>query len=135
MGDKAHGMLGAVARTAVALAAGIASGALLVAGYIYSSLGQPLVLKGLVEMSLVYGAAIAGISVPLWLALTRAGWDGPLSAAALGFAATALFLLLTYSAGSHDRMDLLANSFLPYAQCGAVAALVTWRVGRVLRRV
>ena len=118
----------------VALAAGIACGALLVAAYIYSSLGEPLVFEGLFEVGLFYGAAIAVFCVPIWVILTTKGLDRPLVAAALGFVATSIFLLLTAEAGSHPGMHLMAYSFLPYALCGAVAALVTWWVGRLLER-
>jgi len=127
-------LLKSLGRIALALLAGVASGALLVAAYIYSALGQPLVFEGLFEVSLLYGVAIAAICVPAWLVLARLGWDRAPSAAALGFVATAVFLLLTYAAGSHERLPLMAHTFLPYAVCGAVAALVTWWVGRLLRR-
>lgn len=121
-------------RIGVALATGILCGALLVAGYMVSSLAEPLVFEGLVRVSLVYGSAIAVFCVPLWLTLAALGWDRAWVAAALGFSATAAFLVLTYTAGSHTRLHLMAYTFLPYALCGAVAALVTWWVGRMLRR-
>ena len=127
-------LLGSIGRAFLALLAGIACGALLVATYIYSSIGDPLVFEGLVVVSLLYGAAIAVICVPIWLVLARLGWDRASAAAALGFSATAAFLLLTYAAGSHDRLELMAYTFVPYAACGAVAALVTWWAGRLLRR-
>ena len=119
---------------ALSLAAGIATGALLVAAYIYSALGEDLVFEGLFEVSLFYGAAIAGFCIPLWLMLVRLGRDSAWAAAALGFVATAVFVSLTYAAGSHDRVALMAHTALPYGACGAAAALVTWWVGRVLRR-
>lgn len=123
-----------IGRILAALAAGIASGAALVAAYIYSSLGADggLVYEGLFAVSLYYGAAIAAVCVPIWLILARFGQDHAWAAASLGFVATGAFLLLTYPAGSHERLDLLAHTFLPYALCGAVAALVTWWVGRKL---
>jgi hypothetical protein len=124
----------ALGRILLALAAGVASGAVLVAAFIYSSIGAPLVFEGLLVVSLYYGAAIAAICVPIWLILTRLGWDGAGAAAALGFVATAAFLVLTYSAGSHEGLPLMSYSFLPYALCGAAAALVTWWVGRLLQR-
>lgn len=127
-------ILAAAWRILLALAAGIACGAVLVAAYIYSSLGTPLVFEGLVEVSLLYGAAIAAFCVPIWLILANFGWDRAPAAAALGFAATATFLILTTAAGSHPGMHLMAYSFLPYAVAGAVAALVTWWVGRLLQR-
>jgi len=125
---------GTMGRTLFALLAGIASGALLVAAYLYISNSEPLVFEGLFEIALLYGAAIAVICVPVWLALARMHWDRAPAAAALGFAATALFLGFTYTAGSHDRPDLMAYSFLPYSLCGAVAALVTWGVGKLLQQ-
>ena len=121
-------------RIAVALAAGIVTGALLVAGYIYSSLGGDLVFKGLIEVALFYGLAIAGFCIPLWLMLVRLGRDNALAAAALGFAATAVFVSLTYASGSHDRVALMTYTALPYGICGGAAALVTWWVGRLLRQ-
>ena len=123
-------------RHLAALAAGIACGAVLVTAFMYSSYGASagLVYEGLFEVSLYYGAAIAAICVPVWLILARLGWDRALPAAALGFVATGAFLLLTYAAGSHERLDLMAYTVLPYALCGAVAALVTWWVGRRLAR-
>ena len=121
-------------RIAVALGAGIATGALLVAGYIYSSLGDDLVFEGLFEVSLFYGLAIAGFCIPLWLMLARLGRDTAFAAAALGFAATFVFVSLTYAAGSHDRVALMTYTAVPYGLCGSAAALVTWWVGRLLRR-
>jgi hypothetical protein len=121
-------------RILVALTAGVAIGSLLVAAYIYSSLGTPLVFEGLFEVGLLYGAAIAAFCVPIWLVLVNMRLDRALFAAALGFVATATFLVLTTAAGSHPNVHLMAYSFLPYAVCGAVAALVTWWTGRVLER-
>ena len=127
-------LAGSIGRVLLALAAGVASGALLVTVFIYSSLGEALVFEGLLLVSLYYGAAIAAICVPVWLILARFGWDGMLAAAALGFVATAAFLILTEAAGGHTRLDLMAYTFLPYAACGAAAALVTLWVGRMLAR-
>jgi hypothetical protein len=126
---------GALGRILLALAAGVVSGALLVTAYIYSSLGDALVFEGLFVVSVYYGLAIAAICVPVWLMLAKLGRDGAPAAAALGFVATGGFLLLTNAAGSHVRLELMAHTFVPYAACGAVAALVTWRVGRMLTRV
>src|SRR5688500_6020430 len=123
-----------VGHVALALAAGVASGALLVTGYIYLSQDDALVFEGLFLVSVYYGLAIAAIYVPIWLILARLGWDGAPAAAALGFLATATFLLLTDSAGGHVRLELMTYTFVPYAACGAIAALVTWWVGRRLRR-
>lgn len=119
---------------ALALAAGIATGALLATAYIYSSLGPDLVFEGLLEVSLFYGLAIAAFCIPLWLMLARLGRDSAWAAAALGFVATTVFVSLTYAAGSHDRLALMTYTALPYGLCGAAAALVTWSVGRFLRR-
>jgi hypothetical protein len=121
-------------RIALALAAGIAVGALLVAGYIYSEIGEDLVFEGLFEVSLFYGLAIAAFCIPLWLMLARLGRDSAPAAAALGFVATTMFVSLTYAAGSHPRVALMTYTAIPYGLCGAAAALVTWWVGRVLRR-
>jgi hypothetical protein len=110
----------------------VASGAVLVAAFIYGPLGAPLVFEGLLVVSLYYGAAIAAVCVPIWLVLPRLGLEGPAAAASLGFVATAAFLVLTYAAGSHEGLPLMSYSFLPYAACGAAAALVTWWVGRFL---
>ena len=121
-------------RIALALAAGIATGAILAAAYIDSSIGPDLVFEGLFEVSLFYGAAIAGFCIPLWLVLVRLGYDGAPAAGALGFVATAAFVNLTYAAGSHEQVALMTYTVIPYALCGAAAALVTWWVGRRLRR-
>jgi len=133
MTANAAPLLKIVARTLAALLAGIAVGALLAAGFIYSSLGPDLVFAGLLRVSLLYGLAIAGFCIPLWLMLAKVGWDRPPAAAALGFAATATFVSLTYAAGSHDRIALLAYTAAPYGLCGAAAALVTCWVDRRLR--
>jgi hypothetical protein len=121
-------------RLALALAAGIATGALLVALYIHLAIGAEFVFEGLIEVSVYYGLAIAGFCIPLWLLLARVGWDGALAAAALGFVATAVFVSLTYAAGSHTHVALLTYTVVPYGLCGAAAALVTWGAGRLLRR-
>jgi len=121
-------------RIALALVAGIAVGALLVAAYIYSEIGEHLVFEGLFEVSLFYGLAIAGFCIPLWLMLARLGRDSAGAAAALGFVATTVFVSLTYAAGSHPRVALMTYTALPYGVCGAAAALVTWWVGRKLRK-
>ena len=121
-------------RIALALVAGIAVGALLVAAYIYSEIGEHLVFEGLFEVSLFYGLAIAGFCIPLWLMLARLGRDSAWAAAALGFVATTVFVSLTYAAGSHPRVALMTYTALPYGVCGAAAALVTWWVGRKLRK-
>jgi hypothetical protein len=126
----------AVARVLVSLAAGIACGALLMTGVFYGLFGTHIgiVYEGLFAVSLDYGVAIAVFCIPIWLGLAKAGADGPGAAAALGGSATAAFLFRTYKAGSHERLDLMAYTILPYAACGAVAALVTWWVGRQLGR-
>jgi hypothetical protein len=134
MTTMATPLLRTVWRTLVALLAGIAVGALLAAAYIYSSLGPELVFAGLLRVSLLYGLAIAGFCIPLWLMLAKLGWDRAPAAAALGFAATAAFVSLTYAAGSHTQVELLAYTAVPYGLCGAAAALVTWSVGRLLHR-
>ena len=131
---EARRIAGALGRTLLALAAGIACGALLVTGYIFVSQDDALVFEGLFVVSVYYGLAIAAFCVPIWLMLAKLGWDGAPAAAALGFLATATFLLLTDAAGGHVRLELMAYSFLPYAVCGALAALVTWWVGRMLQR-
>ena len=123
-----------IGHTALALAAGVACGALLVTGYIYLSQDDALVFEGLFLVSVYYGLAIAAICMPIWLMLARVGWDRAPAAAALGFLATATFLLLTDAAGGHVRLDLMNYTFVPYALCGTVAALVTWWVGRRLQR-
>ena len=124
----------ALGRALLALAAGVACGALLVTGYIYVSQDDALVFEGLFTVALFYGLAIAAFCVPIWLMLAKLGWDRAPAAAALGFLATSIFLLLTNAAGSHMRLHLMAYTFLPYALCGAIAALVTWWVGRLLSR-
>lgn len=122
-------------RVVLALAAGIISGALLVTAMFYALYGTGIgiVYEGLFTVSLFYGAAIAAICVPIWLVLGKLGWDRAPAAMALGFVATAAFVYLTYNAGSHERLEVMAYTLLPYAACGAVAALVTWWVGRLLR--
>ena len=125
---------GAFGRSLLALAAGIACGAMLVTGYIYVSQDDVLVFEGLFVVSVYYGLAIAAFCVPIWLMLANLGWDRAPAAAALGFLATTAFLLLTEAAGGHVRLRLMAYTFVPYAACGALAALVTWWVGRRLAR-
>ena len=134
MPPNATRLLDTIGRIALALGAGIATGAVLVAGYIHLAIGEEFVFAGLFEVSLYYGLAIAGFCIPLWLLLTKLGWDGALAAAALGFIATAVFVSLTYAAGSHTHVALLTHTVVPYGLCGAVAATVTWGVGRLLRR-
>ena len=127
-------LAGALGRILLALAAGVACGAVLVTGYIFVSQDDALVFEGLFLVSLYYGLAIAAFCVPIWLMLAKLDWDGAVAAATLGFTATATFLLLTDAAGGHVRLHLMAYTFVPYAVCGALAALVTWWVGRRLQR-
>ena len=136
MSIDARRLAGSFVRVLLALAAGVATGALLVTLMFYASFGTKIgiVYEGVLTVSLFYGVAIATICAPIWLILARVGWDRALAAAALGFIATAAFVFLTYNAGSHERLDLMAYTFLPYALCGAAAALVTWWVGRLLER-
>ena len=134
MPPNAPRLLDTIGRLALALGAGIATGALLVAAYIHLAIGREFVFEGLFEVSIYYGLAIAGFCIPLWMILARLGWDRALAAAALGFAATAVFVSLTYAAGSHTHVALLSYTVIPYGLCGAAAALVTWGVGRLLRR-
>lgn len=134
MTPESHSLAKLIGRTVVAILAGIATGALLAAAYIYSSLGPDLVFEGLLRVSLLYGLAIAGFCIPLWLMLARLGRDSAPAAAALGFAATFAFVSLTYAAGSHTHVALMAYSAVPYGLCGAAAAVVTWGVGGLLRR-
>ena len=131
---EARQIAGSLGRVVLALAAGVACGALLVTGYIYLSQDDALVFEGLFLVSVYYGLAIAAICVPIWLILVRLGWDRAPAAAALGFLATAAFLMLTDAAGGHVRLHLMTYTFVPYALCGAVAALVTWWVGRRLQQ-
>lgn len=123
-----------IGRTLLALLAGVAVGALLVAAYIHWAIGREFVFEGLLEVSLYYGLAIAGFCIPLWLLLGRLGWDHAPAAATLGFVATAVFVSLTYAAGSHTHVAMLAYTVVPYGLCGAAAALTTWWVERLLRR-
>lgn len=134
MKPAASGLARGIGQAVLALAAGVACGALLVTGYIYLSQDDALVFEGLFLVSVYYGLAIAAICVPVWLILARFGRDRAPAAAVLGFLATATFLLLTDSAGGHVRLHLMTYTFVPYAVCGAIAALVTWRVGRMLQR-
>jgi hypothetical protein len=134
MSLAARRIAAAVARIAVALTVGIAVGALLVTGYILVSQDDALVFEGLFLVSLFYGLAIAAFCIPIWLILDKLKWDGALAATGLGFIATASFLLLTDAAGGHVRLHLMRYSFVPYALCGAAAALVTWWTGRRLAR-
>lgn len=134
MASGAASLAGTAGRVLLALTAGIATGALLVTGYIYLSQDDALVFEGLFQVALFYGLAIAAFCLPIWLMLARLGWDRAPAAATLGFLATATFLLLTDAAGSHVRLHLMAYTFVPYAVCGALAALVTWWVGRLLSR-
>ena len=132
MPATAQRIAGALGRALLALAAGVACGAVLVTGYISLSQDDALVFEGLFVVSLYYGLAIAAFCVPLWLMLAKLDHDGAPAAAALGFLATATFLLLTDAAGGHVRLELMRYTFAPYAACGGVAALVTWWVGRRL---
>jgi len=131
---EARRLAGITWRVLLALAAGVASGSLLVTGYILVSQDDALVFEGLMLVSAYYGLAIAAFCVPIWLMLAKLEWDRAWAAAALGFLATGTFLLLTDAAGGHVRLHLMRYTFVPYALCGAVAALVTWWVGRRLQR-
>ena len=72
-------------------------------------------------MSTEYALLIAAICAPLWLVLSKIGWDGPLAAALLGFAATSAIWVLTnqpfWGPTRHD---------VALALCGAAAGLATW---------
>lgn len=123
---------GALWRILLALAAGVACGAVLAAGYVYSAFGETLIFGGLLVVMTFYGSAIAAVCVPVWLILCKFERDGAAAAAILGFLATAIFLLLTNPTSDQVRTQLMAYTFLPYALCGAVGALTTWWVGRKL---
>jgi len=73
--------------------------------------------------SIEYAPLIAVICAPLWLVLSKVGWDGPLAAASLGFIATsAIWFLRNRPFWGPTRHDLA------FALCGAAAGLATWWV-------
>ena len=123
---------GALWRILLALAVGVACGALLAATYVYSAFGGLLIFGGLLVVMLFYGAAIAAICVPVWLILCKFDCDSAVGAATLGFVATAIFLLLTNPTTDDLRTHLMTNSILPYALCGAAGPLTTWGISRKL---
>ncbi|KRA83159.1 hypothetical protein [Altererythrobacter sp. Root672] len=129
--EKAR-VAGALWRNLLALAAGVACGALLASAYVYSAFGEPLVFGGLLVVMVFYGAAIAAICVPVWMILCKLDQEGPAGAAALGFIFTATLLLLTNPTTDQVRAHLMTHTILPYALCGAAGALTTWWVGRKL---
>jgi hypothetical protein len=67
---------GALGRALLALAAGVACGALLVTGYIYVSQDDALVFEGLFTVSLFYGLAIAAAALLHVLRLRRGDRPG-----------------------------------------------------------
>jgi hypothetical protein len=71
--------------------------------------------------SLYYGLAIVALSVPLWLLISRLGFEGPVPAAALGFAMTAAVWFF-----ANQQFPRPALNDLAIAICGSVAGLATW---------
>lgn len=72
-------------------------------------------------ISTEYALLIAAICAPIWLVLSKMGWDGPLAAGLLGFVATSATWFLTnqpfWGPTRHD---------LAFALCGTAAGLATW---------
>lgn len=136
-------------RGLLALLAGVVTGATLATigiGSIGAGLGRTLSLmvvnllgKSTAEMTtieiviiwrfaLVYGAIIAVICAILWWGLARLGRANLVTAMLLGFAVSLLFGCLTSWDPTMPLQCLLRSGLVGLA--GAVAALVTWRLGR-----
>jgi hypothetical protein len=71
--------------------------------------------------SIEYALLIVAVSAPLWMVISKVGWDGPLAAGLLGFAVTFAIWFLT-----NQPFPELTRNDLAYALCGATAGLVTW---------
>jgi hypothetical protein len=75
--------------------------------------------------SIEYALVIAAICVPLWLVMSKVGWDGAVAAALLGFAVTSAVWFLT-----NQPFLSLTHNDLAKGLCGAVAGLATWWAAR-----
>lgn len=123
------GQVRSLRRTASALGAGIVTGVALVTVFSFLSFDSDTLLPPSAAaqvsllLSIYYAPAIVALSVPIWLLISRLGWDGPLAAACLGSLMTSLVWSLTNQSFSAPTLDDLA-----IAVCGALAGLATWCV-------
>lgn len=118
-----------VRRTASALGAGIFVGIALVTAFGFLSASSDALLppsaaaQASFLFSIYYAPAIAALSVPVWLLISRFGLDGPVAAAGLGFIITSVVWFLSNQPFSALTLDEAA-----IAVCGALAGLATWWV-------
>lgn len=116
-------------QTVSALGVGVLVGVALVTAFGFLSASSDALLppsaaaQASFLLSIYYAPAIAALSVPLWLLISRLGLDGPVAAAGLGFIVTSAVWFLTNQPLSAPTLDDAA-----IAACGAVAGLATWWV-------
>lgn len=72
-------------------------------------------------VSTEYALLIAVVCAPLWLLISKVGWDGAPTAGLLGCGVTSVIWFL----GNQPFLGPSGDD-LAYALCGAVAGLVTW---------
>lgn len=124
-----NGQARSLKRTAFALGAGILAGVALVTTFSFLSFSSDTLLPPSAAaqvsflLSIYYAPAIVALSVPIWLLISRFGWDGPVAAACLGLIVTSVVWSLTNQPFSSPSLDDAA-----IAVCGALAGLATWWV-------
>lgn len=124
-----NGQVRSLRRTASALGAGTLAGVVLVTTFSFLSFGADTLLppsaaaQASFLLSIYYAPIIVVLSVPIWLLISRFGWDGPVAAACLGFIATSVVWSLTNQPFWAPSLDDAA-----IAVSGALAGLATWWV-------
>ena len=116
-------------QTATALAAGVLVGVALVTAFGFFSASADAILPPVAKaqasflFSIYYAPAIAILSVPFWLVLSKLRLDGPVAAAGLGFVMTSVVWFLGNQPFWEPSLDDLG-----IAGSGAAAGLATWWV-------
>ncbi|WP_442678205.1 hypothetical protein ACSBM8_11760 [Sphingomonas sp. ASY06-1R] len=124
-----------------ALAAGLITGALLVAAYTFASgliaartsygSGAELFIPIKVQIGLaiwfsgIYGTIIVAICAPIWLLFRKIGYTSGVLALILGFTAPVTLWIAININGNWSLLDL-AKGGLPYGFSGSGAGLVAW---------
>lgn len=124
-----NGQARSLKQTATALAAGVLAGIVLLTVFGFLSARSDALLPPVAKaqasflLSAYYAPAIALLSVPFWLVLSRLRLDGPAAAAGLGFVMTSAVWFLANQPFWGPAVDDLA-----IAVSGALAGLTTWWV-------
>jgi hypothetical protein len=124
-----NGQAPSLIRTATALGAGTLVGVAIVTTFGFLSASSDGLLPPSAAahasflLSIYYAPAIAVLSVPLWLLISKFELAGPVAAAGLGFIMTSVVWFLANQPFSALKLDDVA-----IAVCGALAGLATWWV-------